>query len=409
MPAEAPTPALIVGYGVVQSTDGRVLLLHRKEGSPPWADRWWLPGGPTLAEEDVDDTVPRVLLQGLGLSLGGVRFVETVFGEEPETGRHTIHNIYAVDERVEAKAETPLLRLEGPFDAVEWLAPEELRERELPAPQLAGARAVLGGAVAPRVEPLDMVEAWDAISTHYQEFAAIPSDQIHYGGGTPTENELGLLGDLRDKTVLDVGCGGGQNTIALRRAGAASVVGVDKSTEQLAYATRLAAEEKVDVRFLEADVRDLAPLEDASFDAAFSAYCLQFVPEIGATFSAVARVLRPGGRFAFCLDHPTYMMFPDAAAETGGAPVLGKGYFQREHEWQWLFPSGYAHRMTAHYHTMEDLFAALRGAGFIVERLLEPTFEERQVGKWQRNPELERQVPRTIIMSGWKPTEGEGR
>jgi hypothetical protein len=59
--------------------------------------------------------------------------------------------------------------------------------------------------------------------------------------------------------------------------------------------------------------------------------------------------------------------------------------------------------MTAVHHTSEDLFDALRLAGFQVERLLEPEFTEREVGNWKRDVERAKSIPRTIIFAARKP------
>ena len=44
---------------------------------------------------------------------------------------------------------------------------------------------------------------------------------------------------------------------------------------------------------------------------------LQFVADIADAIAEAARVLRPGGRFAFSVTHPTRWMFPDDPSEAG--------------------------------------------------------------------------------------------
>ena len=76
--------ALIIGYGVQFDAEGRVLLLHRRADRPPWADLWWLPGDITPLSEEPDATVPRLFAHLLRQEVE-IGFVETVFGEEPQT------------------------------------------------------------------------------------------------------------------------------------------------------------------------------------------------------------------------------------------------------------------------------------------------------------------------------------
>ena len=114
--------ALIIGYGVTFDDAGRVLLLHRRPEHPPWADHWWLPGDVTPLTEEPDATVPRIF-EHLMRQRVAAGFIATIFGEEPETGRHTVHNAYrvtvvgALDSQPEDET--------NPFDAAEWYGPEQ--------------------------------------------------------------------------------------------------------------------------------------------------------------------------------------------------------------------------------------------------------------------------------------------
>src|SRR5438132_12891509 len=81
--------------------------------------------------------------------------------------------------------------------------------------------------------PTDNAAAWDRFAAAYQSGAQLPTSTAHYGPAIPTEAELRLLGDLKGKRVLELGCGGAQCAIAFVKQGA-SAIGVDFSAEQLA-------------------------------------------------------------------------------------------------------------------------------------------------------------------------------
>ncbi|MBV9095101.1 MAG: methyltransferase domain-containing protein [Streptosporangiaceae bacterium] len=109
--------------------------------------------------------------------------------------------------------------------------------------------------------------------------------------------------------VADLGCGhGGPGLWAARQTGAA-LIGIDLSPAGIELARRQAAQLGLDrqARFL---VGDLAAtgLPGASCDAVISLDVLPFVPDKAAAAREVARILRPGGRFAFTtwegLDNP---------------------------------------------------------------------------------------------------------
>jgi SAM-dependent methyltransferase len=94
--------------------------------------------------------------------------------------------------------------------------------------------------------------------------------------------------------VLDVACGTGNAARPAARAGA-RVTGLDLTPELLDAGRREAAEEGVEVSFVEGDAESL-PFEDASFDVVLSTFGCMFAPDHAAAASEIARVLRPGGR-----------------------------------------------------------------------------------------------------------------
>jgi len=138
----------------------------------------------------------------------------------------------------------------------------------------------------------------------------------------PPEHDLNVLGSVAGKDILEIACGGGQSAVYLAEQGA-RVTGVDFSSEQLAHARAFARSKDVDVRFVESNVEDLSLLEDARFDIAFSAYALGFVEHVREAFREIARVLRPGGLFAFSWMSPMYAVTED------GSLTIRRSYFDR--------------------------------------------------------------------------------
>lgn len=105
-----------------------------------------------------------------------------------------------------------------------------------------------------------------------------------------------------DGAVIDVGCGPGTATLrAAKRVGPGGrVLGVDLAPQMVAWAERRAAAEHLEhVRFLEGDAESLEGVEDESFDTAISNFGVIFAPDGARMIDTVARVLKPGGVFAF--------------------------------------------------------------------------------------------------------------
>ena len=79
---------------------------------------------------------------------------------------------------------------------------------------------------------------WDAMARTYQADSDISLDDIHYAPFAPGERYYKLLGDVSGKRVLEMACGGAQNSVTLSRWGA-DVVALDFSANQLRHALSL--------------------------------------------------------------------------------------------------------------------------------------------------------------------------
>jgi SAM-dependent methyltransferase len=141
--------------------------------------------------------------------------------------------------------------------------------------------------------------SWDAYSDEYQELHRefIGRAEPRWGMWQLPESELQILGDVAGKDVLEYGCGAAQWSILLARVGARPV-GLDNSGRQLEHARRLMAEAGVEFPLVHASAGE-APLEDASFDIVFCDHGAMTFVDPYATVPEVARLLRPGGLFAF--------------------------------------------------------------------------------------------------------------
>jgi SAM-dependent methyltransferase len=114
----------------------------------------------------------------------------------------------------------------------------------------------------------------------------------------PLEYAFHLLGDVEDRTIIDLGCGDGVNTVLLASLGA-RVLSVDISKKSLDLTGRRAAANKVDgrVTLLHSDAMAI-PIEAGSIDAVLCTAVLHQVEPIK-TARQIRRVLKPGGVAVF--------------------------------------------------------------------------------------------------------------
>lgn len=247
---------------------------------------------------------------------------------------------------------------------------------------------------------IDLRASWNRLSAHYQKQHNIRTEVAHYGVAAPDESRLNLLGDVDGKRILELGCGGGQCSLAFAKQGAACI-GTDLSDEQIAHARALAETEGVSVEFHRADMADFLKAQPGSvFDIVFSAYAFQYVEDLATVFREAYRVLKPGGLFVFSLDHP----LNDVTETADGKTAFCESYFARgRSDWDWGYKGEPETVPFYSFHrTVGDFLNLLVDAGFVVERLLEPErTAETDADPWANLSDFDRyeMIPATII---WK-------
>src|SRR4051812_5859531 len=114
-----------------------------------------------------------------------------------------------------------------------------------------------------------------------------------------TRHLLPLIGNVRGKRFLDIGCGTGR-WLAWARQQGATALGVDLSQEMLA---RAAEKPGLAGRLATADACRL-PVRDGSADIVLCALALGHVPDFVTAAAELARVAAPGGAVVLTDLHP---------------------------------------------------------------------------------------------------------
>ena len=102
------------------------------------------------------------------------------------------------------------------------------------------------------------------------------------------------LSDLRDKRVLGLASGGGQQGPIFTAAGARVTI-LDYTPAQLEAERLVAKREGYDIDLVRADMTKPLPFEDNTFDLVFNPVSICYARELDTLWNEVARVLKPGG------------------------------------------------------------------------------------------------------------------
>lgn len=106
--------------------------------------------------------------------------------------------------------------------------------------------------------------------------------------------------EIRDKTVLDAGCGTGIGAIGFKMLGAKKVTGIDFSQGALNTAKSLAQGLNLDITFKQCDLLKL-DLGQESFDIIYSFGVLHHTGNTRLAFENLMGHLKPGGQFILAL------------------------------------------------------------------------------------------------------------
>jgi ubiquinone/menaquinone biosynthesis C-methylase UbiE len=195
-------------------------------------------------------------------------------------------------------------------------------------------------------------------------------------------------------TVIDVGCGTGLHFGALRSVGLRPI-GFDISVDQL----RVASDRSV--LLVHADAAAL-PVRDEAVDVAVAAFVHRDIDDFAAAVGEVARVLQPGGRFAYVGTHPCFVApFINRTSERDKSTIdIRSGYGDARRRFDGAAPS----RLTATAGSRNLSLAAFLGtfiaAGLRIESLEELDTEARP---WITGPDDGTILPWNILLVTAKP------
>ena len=178
---------------------------------------------------------------------------------------------------------------------------------------------------------------------------------------------LNLLGDLRGKSLIDIGCGPGTYSVEFAKRGA-DVLGVEISRKMLNKARNNAENANVKLTLQKSDAHSL-PSTDESFDVAVLTLTILNAKMI----EEAARVLKPGGVLLFSDTHPIIESKGRWEGNDIGAARVVEDYFSQDKR-QWQIKPGPGRTITLKYYTrtIEQCVDMIADAGFKILRIVEP-------------------------------------
>lgn len=197
--------------------------------------------------------------------------------------------------------------------------------------------------------------------TDYDEFADAYSadNEVNLiNGHYERPAMLSLAGEVDGRRILDVGCGSGPLSAALRDKGAI-MSGFDLSTAMIDLARRRLGE---DADLIVADLAKPLPYADAAFDDVVASLVLHYLEDWTEPLAELRRVLKAGGRLILSVNHPIVYTALNPDAEYFD---VAEFTFDAEHAGRTVIYTNWHRPLQA----MSDAFTA---AGFRISVISEP-------------------------------------
>lgn len=180
-----------------------------------------------------------------------------------------------------------------------------------------------------------------------------------------------LLPDLKGKTVLDLGCGYGKNTLEFIKRGAKRAVGIDLSYNMVTKAKRENSHPCVD--YLNMDMEKIPSLNE-KFDVVYSSLAFHYVENFERLVKDIYTLLNPQGVLLFSQEHPLTT-----------ATFDGKGDFNKSETGEYLsytlsnynqsgkrVVSWIVDGLVKYHRTFSEITNAITDTGFKIIKISEP-------------------------------------
>lgn len=179
-----------------------------------------------------------------------------------------------------------------------------------------------------------------------------------------------LAPNLQNKTVLDIGCGYGENCVQFLKLGASKVIGLDISTKML----EIANSENVspNIQYINKSMTELTEITE-KFDVVFSSLAVHYIEDFDKLVADIFNLLNQEGYFIFSQEHPLT------------TALLTQNYWTRNDENERIHYNLTTYALEGErkvtwivdgvikYHrTMSSIINSLSGVGFVIEKMLEP-------------------------------------
>lgn len=183
---------------------------------------------------------------------------------------------------------------------------------------------------------------------------------------------LEIIGDVKNKNILEIGCGNGYLSRQLAKQ-KAQITAIDISSKFLKFAIQKEKAKPLGINYLVRDATNLYDLKNNNYDVVIANMCLMDIADAKSAIKEVSRVLKKNGYFVFSLTHPLHEVLQQwTVIEDKGKKYLARAIHKylscstRKCLW------GQGRFKTTMYHRpLQEYFQYLQEFGFLVKEFKE--------------------------------------
>ena len=204
-----------------------------------------------------------------------------------------------------------------------------------------------------------------------------------------------LVPDVKNKSILDLGCGYGENDKYYKEQGAKYVLGTDISSKMLEFAEK---NNKIDgIEFKKIAMEDIS-LINQKFDIIISSLAFHYIKDFDKLIEDCFNLLNDNGYLVFSQEHPITTCIKYTENVKKGHTIIDNKYFglfsdynrpgKRIKEW-------FGEEVIKYHRNFEEIINTLINKGFIIDKILEPIPSNEAI---KNNPKYINQYDRPFFL-----------
>lgn len=211
-----------------------------------------------------------------------------------------------------------------------------------------------------------------------------------------------VLPDLKDKKVLDLGCGSGNNCIKAVELGANYVLGTDVSKNMIELAKKTNKDKKIE--YQDIAMENISSIKQ-KFDVVISSLAFHYVEDYNKLIKDIYNLLNDGGYLIFSQEHPIGTgTILNEACNSSNKVVLGGKKYKLVSDYNINGPrkaNWYEKTYTKYHRNFSTLINELIDNNFKICRVVEPVADSEKI-KLNQKYENQLNMPYFIIIVAQK-------